>query len=92
MSEQISVVASFGLPYKIRPVRFRWSGRLLEVREITYRWESRLGQSRLYHFAVTDGASLYELSFDSGSLLWSIEGVEEATEQSAARTKGGSRG
>lgn len=77
MKETISVVASFGLPYKIRPVRFRWSGRLLEVREITYRWMTREGASVLYHFAVTDGASTYELSFNATSLLWSIEGVQD---------------
>lgn len=77
ISEPISVIASFGLPYKLRPVRFRWSGRLRDVREITYTWQSREGESRIYHFAVTDGAGTYELSFDSESLIWNIEAVDE---------------
>jgi hypothetical protein len=77
IGERISVVASFGLPYRLRPVRFRWSGRLFDVKEITYRWNTREGRSTVYHFSVSDGSSLFELSFDSASLLWRIEGVAE---------------
>ena len=71
--EDISVIASFGLPYKLRPVRFRWAGRVRDVREVTYHWQSCQGEARLYHFAVTDGDSVYELTFDSQSLVWRIE-------------------
>lgn len=76
IGETISVVASFGLPYKIRPVRFRWNGKLFEVKEITYLWQTKEGQNRIYHFSVSDGKTLYELSFDTSSLLWKIEKLE----------------
>ena len=76
LKEDISVVASFGRPYKVRPVRFRWQDRLLEVSEITYRWSTMEGRAVVHHFAVTDGASAYELSFNSQTLLWRIEGVQ----------------
>ena len=76
IGETISVIASFGLPYRIRPVRFRWSGKLFEVKNITYSWQTREGQSRTYHFSVSDGQTLYELSFDTSSLLWKMEKVE----------------
>ncbi len=76
IGEPISVIASFGLPYRIRPVRFRWSGRLLEVKEVTYTWTTREGECRIYHFSVTDGRTLYELSFDTAALLWRVEQVE----------------
>jgi hypothetical protein len=76
IGETISVIASFGLPYKIRPVRFRWSGRLLEVRDVTYAWRTREGQREIYHFSVTDGGAVYELSFDTHSLLWKVEELE----------------
>ena len=76
IGETISVIASFGLPYKIRPVRFRWSGKLFEVKDITYSWQTREGQSRTYHFSISDGQALYELSFDTSSLLWKMEKVE----------------
>ena len=76
IGEIISVVASFGLPYKIRPVRFQWSGKLREVKDITYSWKTKEGQSRIYHFSVTDGKTLYGLSFNSASLLWRLEKLE----------------
>jgi len=76
IGETISVIASFGLPYKIRPVRFRWKGRLFEIREITYSWQTQEGQTRIYHFSISDGKTLYELSFDTVSLLWHIEKLE----------------
>ncbi|MFC1770176.1 hypothetical protein ACFLZI_03905 [Nitrospirota bacterium] len=77
MEERISVVASFGLPYKIRPVRFRWAGREKAVREITYQWTTREGSALLYHFAVTDGASAYEMSFNSQNLIWLMQVSDE---------------
>ena len=76
IGETISVVASFGLPYKIRPVRFRWNGKLFEVKEITYLWQTKEGRNRIYHFSISDGKTLYELSFDTSSLLWRLEKLE----------------
>ena len=76
IGETISVIASFGLPYKIRPVRFKWNERLFEVKEITYSWQTQEGQTRIYHFSITDGKTLYELSFDTASLVWKVEKVE----------------
>jgi hypothetical protein len=76
--EDISVVASFGHPYLIRPVRFNWDGRVREVRDVTYRWQSTEGRARRYHFAVTDGTNVYELRFDATSLAWKLTGVDEA--------------
>jgi len=76
IGETISVIASFGLPYKIRPLRFKWSGKLFEVKDITYIWQTKEGQTKFYHFSVSDGKTLYELSFDTTSLLWKIEKLE----------------
>jgi hypothetical protein len=76
IGENISVIASFGLPYKIKPVRFKWSGKLREVKDITYSWTTKEGQSKIYHFSISDGKTLYELSFDTSSLLWRLEKLE----------------
>jgi len=76
VGETISVIASFGLPYKIRPLRFKWSGKLLEVKEVTYLWTEKEGQKNIYHFSVSDGRALYELSFDAVALLWRLETLE----------------
>lgn len=76
IGETISVIASFGLPYKVKPLRFKWSGRLLEVKEITYTWKTEEGKSNIYHFSVSDGKTLYEISFNTDSLLWRLESLE----------------
>jgi len=76
IGETISVVASFGMPYRIKPVRFRWSGKLFEVKEVTYAWETKEGQTKIHHFSISDGKTLYELSFNTMSLLWRLEKVE----------------
>ncbi len=76
IGEAINVIASFGMPYKIRPLKFKWSGRLFEIKEITYLWKSREGRAEIYHFSVSDGKALYELTFDTGSLLWRLERLE----------------
>ena len=76
IGETISVVASFGLPYKIKPLRFRWSGKLFEVKDVTYSWQTKEGLSKIHHFSISDGKTLYELSFDTFSLLWRLEKVD----------------
>ncbi len=76
VGDAISVIASFGGPCRIRPVKFRWSGRLFEVKEVTYTWKARDGQREIYHFSVSDGQALYELTFDTGSLRWTVENLE----------------
>lgn len=76
VGETISVIVSFGLPCKIRPLRFTWRGKLLEVKEVTYFWTEKEGQKNIYHFSVSDGRALYELSFDAVALLWRLETLE----------------
>ncbi|MCE5195355.1 MAG: hypothetical protein LLF28_07925 [Nitrospiraceae bacterium] len=76
IGETISVIASFGMSDKIRPLRFEWGGRQIDITDITYMWETKEGKDKLYHFSVTDGETLYELVFDSCSLVWKIEQVE----------------
>ena len=76
LGERISVTASFGFSYKIKPVRFYWSGRFFEVKDITYTWKTKEGQSDIYHFSLTDGRALYELVFDADSLIWRLENLE----------------
>ena len=76
VGETINVIASFGSSCRIRPLRFRWSGRLFEVKEITYTWKTREGQGNIYHFSLTDGKSLYEITFNADSLIWRLENLE----------------
>ncbi len=76
ISEPISVIASFSPSCRLRPVKFVWGKRSLQIQEITYQWKTREGTSAIYHFSVTDGRTLYEISFNSSTLLWRLEGLE----------------
>jgi hypothetical protein len=76
IGEDITVLVSFGMPYRIKPISFTWSGRLIEIKEVTYAWKTKEGQKDLHHFSVTDGSTLFELTFDAVSLLWKIESLE----------------
>jgi len=75
IGEEMTALASFGKPYSIKPISFTWSGRTIEVQEVTYYWKTKEGQKDLHHFSVTDGSTLFELTFDSVSLLWKIDSV-----------------
>jgi hypothetical protein len=76
IGDGITVLASFGTPYRMRPLSFTWSDRTIEIKEVTYTWKTKEGQKDLHHFSVTDGNTLYELTFDAVSLLWKIESLE----------------
>ena len=78
IGEQIYVIAAFGENSRLRPLKFIWSGREVKIKNITYEWTTLMGKSRLLHFSVTDGNTLYELSFDSTSITWRIEKIETA--------------
>lgn len=76
IDEPISVIASFAPAYKLRPLRFLWGKRTLVIKEITYRWKSSEGKTVLHHFSVTDGSTLYQISFNPDSLLWRLNSLE----------------
>lgn len=60
----------------IRPVKFRWRGRVYAVKDVTHSWKSKDGGVALMHFAVTDGGALYELSYNPSTSCWLLERVE----------------
>lgn len=60
---------------KLRPVMFIWRNREYQVQDITYVWREAQGQSEVYHFTVSDGASVFELSYNAKALDWTISGV-----------------
>jgi len=72
--EEIKVVAVFDRG--VKPVKFRWRGRLYQVAEVTHTWSTRQGSSGMLHFSVTDGATLFELAYNLATMRWSIEASE----------------
>lgn len=74
VKEPVKVVAVFD--GGVKPAKFKWKGRVYPVKEITYTWKSREGASHFIHFSVSDGASLYELSYNQSTMGWLLESVE----------------
>ncbi|MBF0541414.1 MAG: hypothetical protein HQK91_08205 [Nitrospirae bacterium] len=73
INEKISVLALFGDKEKLRPYRFKWGNRIFNIKDVTYSWVDTLGSAKIYHFAVTDGATVFELGFNSLSMVWRLE-------------------
>ncbi len=76
IGERVFVIAAFGRSIKLKPLRFTWSNRQINIKDVTYEWTTSEGSSKLLHFSVTDGNTLYELSFNTNSISWRLEGVE----------------
>ncbi len=76
IGERVIVIAMFGGKYRLRPLRFSWAKRVIHIKEITYSWIDMEGSDKVHHFSVTDGATLYELSFNTSSMMWNLEKVE----------------
>jgi len=74
IKESIKVMAVFDRG--VRPVRFKWRGRVYPVKGITHTWGSREGLSGILHFSVTDGSTLYEITYNTSTMDWTLEGVE----------------
>ena len=79
IDETIKVMAIFDSTLGdegLRPVRFRWRGRLYPVKEVTYRWQQSCGAATILHFSVSDGNALYELAYNKSSLKWRLNQID----------------
>jgi len=74
IQEQVRVAAVFDRN-RIKPRWFIWNGRKHNIQQITYRWKDREGEAPLIYFSVSDGQTLYELSFNQKTLNWRLEKV-----------------
>ena len=71
INESIDVGAVFG-KNKIKPKWFVWNGRKIDVKEVTYAWKAREGDAIIQYFAVTDGATSFELSLNQKTMQWML--------------------
>ena len=74
--ENIRVAVIFGPGNRVEPVWFDWRRRKYTVREVTYSWRERQGEATVFHFAVSDGADLFELAYNADSQIWSLTAVD----------------
>jgi hypothetical protein len=56
----------------VTPISFLWRGRKYEVKKVTFTWDHRRGRSLIRHFSVSDGASLFEIAYDSEKADWRL--------------------
>ena len=76
IGEAIEVIALFDRGMRpLRPLRFRWQGRVHRIRELTFTWSTMEGADHVVHFSVHDGSALYELSYNKATLRWTLENV-----------------
>lgn len=76
IGEPVEVFALFRNGY-LSPWAFLWSGRRYIIREVTGSWSDYEGVAKRFYFSVlTDGANLYELVFNSRTMMWCLAGVE----------------
>jgi len=61
---------------KIEPKWFLWRGGKKTVKYITYVWREKEGRDTIHKFSVTDGSTLYELSYWQEKLIWFLDTVE----------------
>ncbi|UCD85924.1 MAG: hypothetical protein JSU92_06960 [Deltaproteobacteria bacterium] len=79
VDEQIEVGAVFGGRRKIIPRWFIWNGRQYRIKEITYTWSERQGRASIHYFSATDGINLFELYYNSESMLWFLSQLDDGS-------------
>jgi hypothetical protein len=70
LNDPVDVLTAF-VDGSMRPIRFRWQGRVIRVRRITGQWARREGQALLRYFAVQGSRDdSYELCYDARGPAW----------------------
>jgi hypothetical protein len=75
IGDSVKVGAVFDPEQTLQPKWFVWNGRKYVIERVTFTWKVRDGQKTFYHFAVTNGANLYELTYDASTLSWKLMAV-----------------
>ena len=70
LSDPVDVLTVF-VDGAMRPLRFRWKGRVVRVRKVSGQWVRREGSALLRYFSVEgSGADTYELCYDPRGPTW----------------------
>lgn len=75
IQEPIKVGVVFGNT-KIKPRWFIWGSRRIDITEVNYTWKTKEGKNTFYHFAVSDGINVFELSYDSEGAKWELTAMD----------------
>ena len=70
LSDPVDVLTVF-VDGAMRPLRFRWKGRVVRVRRVSGQWVRREGSALLRYFSVEgSGSDAYELCYDPRGPSW----------------------
>ncbi len=70
LNDTVDVLTVF-VDGKVRPLRFRWQGRVVRVRKVSGEWSRREGQALLRYYAVESASrETFELCFDPRGPRW----------------------
>ncbi len=61
---------------KIKPVWFIWKEKQYHIKEVTYTWTNKEGSASVHYFSVTDGQNLYEIAYNTETMVWMLIAVE----------------
>ena len=75
VDERVKVLALFD-EEGLKPLRFQWRGMTYPVKQITFRWKEHKGGGPAYRFAVSDGSSAFQLTYNSEFLNWKVAAVD----------------
>ena len=76
LHEPIDVLTAFENG-AVRPVKFRWNGRVVPVERVAYQWITRDGAHPVRHFAVlAPGGTAYEIALHTHTLRWTLLSVQ----------------
>jgi hypothetical protein len=80
IGESIKVGVVFGVNCiggkKIKPVWFIWKERQYRIKEVTYTWTNKEGSASVHYFSVTDDQNLYEIAYNTETMVWRLMAVE----------------
>jgi hypothetical protein len=70
LSDPVDVLTAF-VDGRVRPLRFRWQGRVVRVCRVTGEWNRREGSVQLRYFSIeSDADDTYELCYDPRGPRW----------------------
>jgi hypothetical protein len=73
--EKVEVITLFK-EGKMKPLRFKWNGRIYKITQIHGHWQSPQGYHKQYHFSlITDSSDYFEIIFDTSNFEWQIARV-----------------
>ncbi len=72
--EPIEVSAVF-TNSRLKPVSFVWNRRHYKIEGITGVYKYLIGVSRCFGYTVKSGGRLYEISLNTGEMMWRLEKI-----------------